>query len=214
MNNRDADDVVKRHESASGYAASRQIWLLPGTVASSTPPGFKLKRKLFRQANPYRWTDATSFCPEWIERSRIIARLIPKGSRVLEFGAGLSKLPSGLDHSCTYAASDLIGRSKDTWILDLEKRPLPALPDDRFDVAVFAGVLEYLSDVPGVISWISQYVTRCISSYECAPAGGHICGHLKRMWNRASLGWVNAYTEEELKTIFAHAGFLCDTQSL
>ena len=173
-----------------------------------------LKRKLLRQADPRRWMDATNFSPEWIERSRIIAGLIPKGSRVIEFGAGLSQLPSVLDPSCTYAASDLIGRSNETLILDLEKRPLPSLPDDRFDVAVFAGVLEYLSDAPGVISWISQYVSTCIASYECVPSDGHISARLKRTWNRASLGWVNSYTEEELKAIFARAGFLCGTQTL
>ncbi len=188
--------------------------MIPANIHRFIKTTASLKRKLFRQADPYRWMDATNFCPEWIERSRIIAGLIPKGSRVIEFGAGLSQLPSVLDPSCAYAASDLIGRSNDTLILDLENRPLPALANDRFDVAVFAGVLEYLSDVPGVISWVSQYVSTCIASYECVPSDGQVCVRLKRTWNRASLGWVNAYTEEELKTIFARAGFHCGTHTL
>jgi len=173
-----------------------------------------LRRKLLRKADHTRWTDAKSFCPEWSERAKIIAGLIPKGSRVIEFGAGMRQLQSYLDPSCTYIASDLISRGQDELIVDLEKRPLPELPDDRFDVAVFAGVLEYLSDAPSVLSWICQYVTACIFSYECTPRASHMYGRVKQTWNRAALGWVNAYTEDELKSIVARAGFFCATQTI
>ena len=173
-----------------------------------------LRRKLVRQADRDRWIDPKSFSPEWDERAKIIAGLIPRRSRVIEFGAGLRKLQSHLDSSCTYVASDLISRRSDTFIVDLEKRPLPALSDDDFDVAVFAGVLEYVSDVPGVVSWIGQYVTACIFSYECAARTGGIYSRLRRTWDRAALGWVNSFTEEELKSIFTRAGFVCSTQKL
>ena len=124
------------------------------------------------------------------------------------------ELRSHLDSSCTYVASDLISRRSDTFVVDLEKRPLPGLSNDDFDVAVFAGVLEYVSDVPGVVSWIGEYVTACIFSYECAARTNGIYGRLKRTWDRAALGWVNSFTEEELKSIFTRAGFVCSTQEL
>jgi hypothetical protein len=145
-----------------------------------------LRRKLLRKADHTRWTDAKSFCPEWSERAKIIAGLIPKGSRVIEFGAGMRQLQSYLDPSCTYIASDLISRGQ---------------------------VLEYISDAPSVLSWICQYVTACIFSYECTPRASHIYGRLKQTWNRAALGWVNAYTEDELKSIVTRAGFFCTTQT-
>jgi hypothetical protein len=173
-----------------------------------------LTRKLLRRADRDRWIEAENFCPEWDERAKIIAGLIPNGSRVIEFGAGLSKLQSHLDPSCFYVASDLIRRRPDTLLVDLEERPLPGLADEHFDVAVFAGVLEYVSEVPGVVSWIGQYVTACVSSYECAPKTDGIYSHVKRTWDRAALGWVNSFTEEELKSIFTRAGFVCATQTL
>ena len=90
-----------------------------------------LRRKLLRKADHTRWTDAKSFCPEWSERAKIIAGLIPKGSRVIEFGAGMRQLQSYLDPSCTYIASDLISRGQDELIVDFEKRPQrPSSLDD------------------------------------------------------------------------------------
>ena len=168
-----------------------------------------LKRKLLRQADRDRWADPKSFSPEWNERSRLIASLISKGSRVIEFGAGLSHLPSFLDSSCTYVASDFVGRSPDTLLVDLERRPLPTLPSNVFDVAVFAGVLEYLSDVPRVASWIRDYAPTCICSYECALETSLGYKHLRQSWDRAALGWENSFTEEEIKAVFVRAGFVC-----
>jgi|HubBroStandDraft_1064217.scaffolds.fasta_scaffold41061_2 hypothetical protein len=172
-----------------------------------------LLRKALHKADKGRWMRADSFCPEWEERARTIARLVPKGARVIEFGAGLRQLQSYLDPSCTYVASDLISRGQDTLVLDLERRPLPELPAERFDVAIFAGVLEYVSDVPRVVSWISKYVTTCLLSYECAPASGGY-GRLRQRWYRAELGWVNSHTEEEIKKLFTTNGFVCVLQTL
>jgi hypothetical protein len=171
-------------------------------------------RKLLHKADRGRWMNAHSFCLEWEERARTIARFVPKGSRVIEFGAGLRRLQGYLDLSCTYVASDLTNRGQDTLILDLERRPLPKLLDEQFDVAIFAGVLEYVSDVPGVVSWICQYVTTCILSYECAPRSAHVYGRLKQAWDRAALGWVNAHTEEDIKRLFTTAGFVCVLKTL
>jgi hypothetical protein len=173
-----------------------------------------LRRKLLHEADRDRWMNADSFCPEWGERAKMIAGFVPRESRVIEFGAGLRQLQSYLDPSCTYVASDLSSRGQDTLILDLEKRPLPELPRDLFDVAVFSGVLEYVSDVPGVVSWVCQYVTTCILSYECEPRPDNVYGRLIQTWNRAALGWVNAYTEEDLKGLFTRVGFFCARQTL
>ena len=35
-----------------------------------------------------RWADASKFASDWDERSRLIAGMIPAGSRVLDIGAG------------------------------------------------------------------------------------------------------------------------------
>src|SRR5580700_450041 len=118
-----------------------------------------LLRKALHKADKGRWMRADSFCPEWEERAKTIAGLVPKGARVIEFGAGLRRLQGYLDPSCTYVASDLTSRGQGTLVLDLEKRPLPVFSAEQFDLAIFAGVLEYVSDVPGVVSWICEYVT-------------------------------------------------------
>jgi len=126
----------------------------------------------------------------------------------------MRELQSYLDPSCFYVASDLTQRGEDTLILDLEDRPLPSLPGEPFEVAVFAGVLEYLSDVPGVVSWICGRVTTCLLSYECVPRTDGPYERLRLTLDRAAMGWVNGYTEMELKMIFANSGFSCIEQTL
>ena len=76
-----------------------------------------------------------------------IAKLIPAGSNVIEFGAGRRQLEKFLPAGCTYTPSDLVDRGPGTIVCDLNRPPLPDLRHLRLKVAVFGGVLEYVADV-------------------------------------------------------------------
>ena len=64
--------------------------------------------------------------------------------------------------------SDLVDRGGKTIVFDLNSKPLPDLSHLNLDVAVFAGVLEYISDLDSVVHWLSYQVGLCIASYRCA----------------------------------------------
>jgi hypothetical protein len=93
------------------------------------------------------WIDTSHFDTDWEERTRLMARIVPNHSRVIEFGAGKRQLESYLDPSCSYIPSDLVDRGGNTIVLDLNSRPLPDFSHLKLDVAVFGGVLEYISDL-------------------------------------------------------------------
>ena len=92
-------------------------------------------------------------------------------------------------------------------VLDLNSRPLPDLSHLKLDVAVFAGVLEYISDLDSVILWLSRQVTMCIASYECAHTPPRTIGRFKETIRRTGAGWINTFTEDALVRTFGTGGF-------
>jgi hypothetical protein len=83
----------------------------------------------------------------------------------------------------------------------------------KLDVAVFAGVVEYISAPRSFVAWLSKQVKMCIASYECARTRPKTLGRVRETIRRTGAGWVNTFTEEELIEIFRSAGFtLADTK--
>jgi len=169
------------------------------------------KMALFRsigRSDYARWTDPDNLDSWWEPRTRKLAAMVPKGSRVIEFGAGSRPLERCLDASCTYLASDLVERGPDTFVCDLNQRPLPDLAPLRPDVALFAGVLEYVRDVPEVVAWLAGHVRHCAVSYAVARPAGPVRA-LTSGARRTYYGYMNAYSETELVAVFARSGFAC-----
>jgi hypothetical protein len=160
------------------------------------------------------WADLAHHDPTWDARTQRIAELVPKGARVIEFGAGRRRLQDYLDSSCRYFPSDLVSRGPDTLVHDLNRRPLPDLSGLQLDAAVFSGVLEYIRDLPSLTRWLSRHVGLCIASYECAASSPRTVGRLLEIIRRAAMGWINSYTEAELVALFRTAGFTaCDSMT-
>jgi len=155
-----------------------------------------------------RWADASNLEAWWEARTQKLAAMVPKGTRVIEFGAGTRPLERCLDASCTYVASDLVERGPDTFVCDLNRRPLPDLGPLHPDVAVFAGVLEYIRDVPSVVAWLSGHVRYCAASYAVARPTGLVRA-LAAGARQTYYGYMNAYSETDLVTLFGRSGFAC-----
>jgi len=153
-----------------------------------------------------RWSDLANFDPQWDERARLIAGLVRPGTHVVEFGAGRRQLERWLPPECTYVPSDLVARGPGTFVCDLNRRPLPEMPGSA-DIAVFAGVLEYLIDLDGLFEWLAGHVQTCIASYEVAHSAPHTLARVGERWRRMRIGWVNTYGEAELETLAARVGF-------
>ena len=165
-----------------------------------------LRCKLFGTVDRARWEDASAF-DDWEERTRIIAGLIASGANVLEFGAGGRMLERHLDPASRYTPSDIVGRGPGTIVLDLNQRPLPDLTDRGFDVAIFAGVLEYIADLRSFLPWLARQVPSCIASYGCAHSRPRTLARLREHFRRAGSGWTNTLTETELVALFSDCGF-------
>jgi hypothetical protein len=153
-----------------------------------------------------RWRNTEAF-DDWKDRTLLIAQLVPRGTRVIEFGAGKRNLESHLDSRCTYIPSDLVSRGPNTLVLDLNTRPLPDLRELKLDVAVLAGVIEYISAPRSFVAWLAQQVKTCIASYECARTRPKTLGRVRETVRRTGAGWVSTLTEGELTEIFCSAGF-------
>ena len=165
-----------------------------------------LRCKWFAKPDLGRWAD-TSKWEDWEERTRIIAGMLSPNSRVIEFGAGKRQLERHLPVGSQYFPSDIVDRGHDTIILDLNARPLPDLRTRRFDIAVFAGVLEYVVDLPTFVPWLARQVPVCIASYNCAKSAAGALARLPETYHRVGAGWTNCFNQTELVALFGREGF-------
>ena len=169
-----------------------------------------MRCRFLRKTDTQRWTDLRNFDPAWDQRTQVIASLIPQCSRIIEFGAGRERLRTYLDGTCTYTPADLVKRSSNTVVFDLNKRPLPDLRALNLDVAIFGGVLEYIADIGDVPRWLARQVSLCIASYECATSGLSPAARALEVLSRSKNGWMNHYGEKQLKELFCAGGFTFD----
>jgi glycosyltransferase involved in cell wall biosynthesis len=130
-----------------------------------------------------------------------MAKLIPPGTRVLEFGAGRMVLRDYLPEGCRYTPSDLVDRGIGTIVCDLNARDLPAFPPH--DVAVFSGVLTYVNEVEELIRRIS-------SSFKLIVVAYPVFEQSSSKVARRAHGWVNDHTSVEFEGIFLRSGYRCD----
>jgi hypothetical protein len=169
---------------------------------------FKMISTVLGKTDYKRWADPRSLEAWWEPRTERVAALVPNHCRVIEFGAGNRRLEEYLDPSCTYVASDIIDRGAETIICDLNRRPLPDLDADTYDVAVLIGVLEYLRDVPSVLDWLARQVPSCVVSYVCVDDRRYSLRGMNESFRRMKMGWMNNYREEEIRSLFHHRGFV------
>ncbi len=156
-------------------------------------------RKMRNGTDYKRWENIQCLSPSWDSRTKKMAEMIDDGSSVIEFGAGRLVLKDYLSKDCAYTPSDLIDRGADTIICDLNDSTLPQL--QSYDVAVFSGVLEYVNNVPKLITHLSKFVNTIITSYAITDLNKK---------NRRAQGWMNDFSSKEFTKIFESAGFYCD----
>ena len=163
-------------------------------------------RTLFRRwegTDKARWEEPSNLRGEWDERTAIIAGRIPPGSTVIEFGAARLSLPRYLAPGCQYQPVDLVARSPETLVFDLNGE-LPPLPS-RYDYAVFSGVLEYVADLDRLFSWLKTYADHVIFSYATLE-------RLSDPITRRQNGWINAFSEGEIAALMQRSGLNCRFQ--
>ena len=146
-----------------------------------------------------RWASAASLQDDWDARTALMASLVSPGMAVLEFGAGKEHLRLCLPRDCEYQPCDIVARSPATLVCDLN-HAFPTL-DKKWDVILFSGVLEYIHDVPHVLSKVRAHGDSCILSYA-------VTDHLECMTTRMRSGWVNHFSSAAIETMIRDAQFV------
>ena len=147
-----------------------------------------------------RWTKNPRTEPVWDDRNRIIARLIPPQSRVLDLGSGAQTLRRHLAHSCSYVPCDLVQSSPDCEVVDFNLGIYPSMAK-TYDYSVASGVLEYLRNPSDFLVRVQVYAPVTILTYE--PARVKPRERLRRLSN----GFVNHMGQNELEKLFKSSGF-------
>lgn len=145
-----------------------------------------------------RWQEPASLDPEWDDRTRLLASFIEPNSSVIEFGAGRLALKEMLPPGCTYRPADIVARSPDTLVFDLNGE-YPEL-SSRYDYAVLSGVLDYVEDLPRLFRWLAATTRIALFSYA-------ITDRLHDPVTRRRSGWVNHFSHDGISSIAAENGW-------
>lgn len=116
-----------------------------------------------------RWKSVGDESDKWASRYKALCEHIAPGDSVVEFGCGSEAIRRFLPEGCRYQPSDLIERSSDCVRIDLIEQS-PADIGGRYDVTVFAGVLEYLPDPLATIGGALAISRRVLFSYASLDA--------------------------------------------
>ena len=144
------------------------------------------------------WRRNNSLHPSWEDRVAAMVTKIEPGSRVLDIGAGSQTLRRHLPADCEYFPLDIVARTPETIVCDLNRGTLPVM---HVDYAVVSGVLEYLMDVPRFLAELALASPQVVLSYVVPHSG-------ETVFERRAMGWVNDFTQEEIEDIFIRGGFV------
>jgi hypothetical protein len=161
--------------------------------------------------DPTRWSRDESFPNAWRYRSAFAAAMCADSRSVCDIGCGMQGLRSYLPKGIEYLPVDLVKRTEDTEICDLNQKQLPATYLTRADTVTLLGVIEYLEDVPWLFRSLSQAVQKLIVSYSPTDFANS---------DRRSYGWINDYCVGEVVEMLHAADFvvrdvrLCDSRQV
>ncbi len=152
-----------------------------------------------RSSDGPRWAD-----PQWLPagadlRARAAVGLIAPGSSVLDLGCGAMTLRSVLPPTCRYVPADLVARSEDTVVVDLNQGQFPP---GAFDVATLLNVLEFLHEPDQVLARCRAAAGVLILSYDLAGASNAPA--------RRARGYFNDFSEAQLDALLLKAGWRAD----
>jgi hypothetical protein len=147
--------------------------------------------------NLARWSSEDSFMPSWNIRTHMMSTMIPDGTKtLLEFGAGLRYLESIIPETIEYTPTDIISRGEGTIVKDINCDPSDY---GKYDVSFFSGVFEYVTDLPGFISYLPSISPTVVCSYSSLAADAK---------NMEIHGWANNYTQRKFRHLFKLAGYV------
>jgi hypothetical protein len=139
------------------------------------------------------------------ERNRMIAASIPRGSTVLDLGAGIQQLRRFLPRDCEYQPCDLDGGPDvppcdfDVLPCDFNAGRYPTVTH-RYDVLVASGLLEFLRDPEAFLAQLPALGDMLLLSYRVRPSR-------EAPWRRLQWGYMNHLTTADLEAMLDRLGY-------
>ena len=153
-------------------------------------------KKIITISNAERWSNPESYSETWNPRTELLASLIGANKTVIEFGAGINPISKYLPESNKCMITDFVDKGDIRYAkYDLNADKL--IDFGMYDCAVFSGVLEYITDLPKKIEFVSARCQNIVASYSTLDA---------YPTNREERGWINSYTDCQLIMLFKDAG--------
>lgn len=155
-------------------------------------------------SNPLRWLDAGSFHADWSSRS---AELLSIADMRIENSQYLSFTEYGCGPHSPFTQAVRLKSQRKVNRYDLRAWDNEVLAcnlnDHRFplkpaDVGVLSGVLEYLDDIEGTLSYLSRFHRFALVSYAFRfnePASPDYAAEIDRRLNKK--GWINHLNQLE-----------------
>lgn len=136
-----------------------------------------------------RWAQFENLANQWDARAAMAAEWIPDHARVLDLGAGAMTLARLLKPGCCYTAADVVKRSPECQVIDLNRQQFPP---EQYDWITLLGVLEYVHDIEWTLHRAYQAATNLLVTY-CTHQGGNPA-------YRRAMGWVNDFSQTEFES--------------
>ena len=159
-------------------------------------------------SNSYYWGKSSSYNPNWIQRAKIAAAIIPNGVKVLEAGSGVGDFAKLISSRVNFQGSDLEPLNKNFLRLNLDVDEIPIPEVDYF---VFLGVFEYLKYSQNAAIKICQVTQNIVCSYCCKKEE---FSDSKFTNARRSRGWSTDLSKSEFLSHFYAHGFYLITETL
>jgi hypothetical protein len=131
--------------------------------------------------------------------SRRARRAVHPGRRACSISAAGESLQRFLPRGCSYRGCDLVARDARTIVaisMPVSSRPRAA----EVDIITMLGVLEYITDVEGFLTQLRSGKRDVVLSYCATDLTGSV--------DRASLGWLNHFSLEDLAALFDRHDFV------
>lgn len=156
--------------------------------------------KLAATSDASRWADPANLEDGARERAALAAPHLAGARRLLDLGAGATRLKDHRPAGTTYIPADLVPRTGDSIVIDLNQGDFPA---GLFDAVALLEVLEFLHDPLAVMKRAHDAAGRLVLTYRLSEGGDADA--------RAAAGWFNAFNRSELEAQLAMAGWVVVT---
>ncbi|MES0812694.1 hypothetical protein ABLO27_24590 [Roseibium sp. SCPC15] len=144
-------------------------------------------------------TDKLLKTNEWLPRAEMAVSYVKPGEQVLDLGCGYQLPKQFLDTSCNYVPCDVVARTEDTIIADLNKREFPT---GNFDTTLILGVLEYIPDINFVFEKLAKQSRKVVFSYCVANIQTP-----EALSVRTTNRWLTHWNSKDLDTTFRRHRF-------